>query len=111
MLGTDKLKVAVKLGVALFNQAKESTADGFQVMDVFSFVDELAQLPEVIKSAEDMRAELNDLDMAERQEILALVKEQLNVTDERAEEIVVTALDLVFALYKGVTLLGKQGVN
>lgn len=111
MLGTDKLKVAVKLGVALFNQAKESTADGFQVMDIFSFVDELAQLPEVIKSAADMKAELDDLDMAERQEILNIVKESLNVDDEKAEAVVIAALDLVFALYNGVTLLGKQGVN
>lgn len=107
MLGTEKLKSAVKLGVALFNQAKTSTADGFQVMDVFSFVDELSQLPEVIKSASEMKAELNDLDMAERQEILELVKGSLDVTDEKAQEIVTAALDLVFAIYHGVTLLGK----
>lgn len=111
MLGTEKLKVAVKLGVALFNQAKESTKDGFQVMDVFSFVDELSQLPEVIKSAAEMKAEMNDLDMAERQEILELVKGSLDVTDEKAQEIVTAALDLIFAIYKGVTILGKAAVN
>ena len=107
MLGTDKLKVAVKLGVALFNQAKTSTEDGFQVMDIFGFVDELSQLPEVIKSAADMKAELNDLDMNERQEILDLVKAELKVENEKAEEIVVAALDLVFAIYNGVQILGK----
>lgn len=111
MLGTEKLKVAVKLGVALFNQAKASTEDGFQVMDIFGFVDELSQLPEVIKSAADMKAELNDLDMNERQEILDLVKSELKVENERAEEIVVAALDLVFAIYNGVQILGKAAVN
>jgi hypothetical protein len=45
--------------------------------------------------------------MAERQEILELVKGSLDVTDEKAQEVVTAALDLVFAIYHGVTLLGK----
>lgn len=112
MLGTDKLQSAVKLGIALFNQAKEATGDGFQVMDIFSFVDELTQLPGIINSAEAMKQELNDLDLNERAEILQLVKDGLQIDDAKAEDVVVAILDMIFALYKGVSIItGKAAVN
>lgn len=100
MLGIDKLKAAVLLLVAFFNQGKESAADGVQPLDAFSFIDELAQLPEVIASKDQVMAELNDLSIDERQEIIAAVMDKLNVTEEKAQEIVANAIDAAAANFK-----------
>ena len=100
MLGIEKIKTAVKFAVAFKNQAKESLADGFQTMDLFGFVDELSQLPEVIKSASEMKAELNDLDLSERKELADFVKNELKVEDPNIEQVIVDSMDWVFATYK-----------
>jgi hypothetical protein len=100
MLGIEKLKATILLFVAVFNQAKEAAADGVQTMDLFSFIDELAQLPEAINNRDQVLAELNDLSVDERQEIIDAVKEKLNVTDEKAGEIVLNAIDTAAASYK-----------
>ena len=94
------MKATILLFVAFFNQAKESAADGFQPLDAFSFIDELAQLPEVIASKDQVLAELNDLSVDERQEIIEAVKQKLNVTDEKAQEIVANAIDTAAATFK-----------
>lgn len=101
-MGNQKLKTAVLLGVALIMQGFESTKDGFQVMDIFGFVDELSQLPEVIKSGAEMKAELDDLDLVERQDIYDAVKEKWNLDNERAENLAIAGLDIVFSIYNGV---------
>jgi len=99
MLGITKLKAGILLLVALFNQGKESAEDGIQPMDAFSFIDELAQAPGILASKDEMLAELNDLDPAERQEIISAVAEKLNVDDVKAESIVLKAMDVAFAGY------------
>lgn len=98
-MGIEKLKIGILLIVALFNQGKEAAADGVQPLDAFSFIDELAQMPAVIASKDEMLAELNDLDPAERQDIISAVGAKLNVDDAKAEEITLKAMDVMFAGY------------
>jgi NifB/MoaA-like Fe-S oxidoreductase len=99
MLGITKLKAGILLLVAFFNQGKEAAEDGVQTMDLFSFIDEAAQIPGVIASKDEILAELNDLDHSEKQEILDAVAEKLNVENEKAEKIVIAAIDALYGNY------------
>lgn len=105
MLGITKLQAFVLLGVALFNQGKEATADGIQISDLFAFVDELIEVQAVSKTLAEVKAELNDLDPAERQQLIEAVKEKLNVENQKAENLVGHALDLLAVIYAGITEL------
>lgn len=107
MLGTENLTNAVMLGVKFRKQYHESFADGFQVIDLFSFVDEASEMPNIIKSAPLMKAELNDLDLTERGKIIETVKAELD-DDEDVEEVVGNAIDWVAATYKLVSKRPKK---
>lgn len=99
MLGVEKLKTGVLLVVAFFNQAKEAAKDGFKAQDLFLFIDEAMQVQGVLQSAAEMKAELDDMDTAERQSIMDAVRENLNVEDAKAEAIVLAAFDWLAATY------------
>ncbi len=97
MLGIEKLKAGILLAVAFANQAHEAAADGFKPADIFSFIDEAMQVQGVLASADEMKAELNDLDLNERGEIIAAVAEKLDVGNEKAEAVTLAGLDWLAA--------------
>jgi len=106
-MGIENLKKAVGLAAAFKNQTTEALADGFQTMDIFGFIDELSQLPAVIQSAEDLKAELNDLTLEERTELNEYVLSLNVVAEENLEAFIANALDWAFATYKVVTSFPK----
>lgn len=106
-LGIEKLKAAILLAVAFANQAHESFKDGFKAQDLFDFVDELMQVQGVLQTKDEVLAELNDLSLEERGQIIAAVAERLNVGNDVAEGIVADAIDWLAASYK----LGRALVN
>lgn len=105
MVGITNLKRAVGLTIGIANQYMSATADGFQTMDLFQFVDELSQLPAVIASADAMKEEAKDLDFAEREELNKFIIEELKVPAEKVEAVIADSMDLVFAAYKLVLTL------
>jgi hypothetical protein len=92
MLGIENLKKAVKFAIDLGEQFATSLADGFQWTDSFSFVDELIQVPGLLKSGKDVVAELKDLDATERQELYDYIKEEFDIADDKVEDVVEQAL-------------------
>lgn len=108
MTGIENIKRAVKLAAAFKTQTTTALADGFQTMDIFGYVDELSQLPEVISSADQLKAELNDLTLEERTELRELVLSLDVVTEEAVEQFIVDALDWAFATYKIVSSIVKK---
>lgn len=107
-MGIENLKKPLGLAAAFKNQTTEALADGFQTMDIFGYIDELSQLPSVIASAEDMKAELNDLSLEERNELQAYVLSLNVVADENLEAFIADALDWCFATYKLVKSFPKN---
>ena len=108
MTGIENIKRAVKLAAAFKNQTTTALADGFQTMDIFGFIDELSQLPEVIASADQLKEELNDLSLEERKELNELVLSLDVVAEEGTEQFIADALDWAFATYKVVTSITKK---
>ncbi len=99
-LGVEKLQAAILLAVAFFNQGKQSSEDGVQASDIFAFIDEAMQIQGVLATGAEIKAELDDLDMTERQGIIDAVGKNLDIASEKAEQVVLDAIDWVAASYK-----------
>ncbi len=97
-MGIEKLKSAVLLAVAFFNEGKDAFKDGVQPRDLFGFLDEAMQVGEVTKTAKEIVEEIKDLTVEERAELIAAVKEALNES-EKAESIVEHAINTIGSAY------------
>lgn len=104
-LGKDRLQKVVILLVLFFNQAKAVAPGGVQPIEVFQFIDELSQIPETFKNPAEIKAQLDDLDPAETEEIIAEVMKTINVSAEKAKRVVAKALRAASADYDLVTEL------
>lgn len=102
--GITHLQAAVLLIVAFANQTHEAAQDGFKPSDLFGYIDEVMQVQDVVKTKAEIIEELNDLTLEERGQLIAAVAEKLEVGSDRAEAIVIDALDALAAIYK----LGKN---
>ena len=98
-LGVSKLQAGILLAVAFANQTKEAFADGFKASDLFGYIDEAMQVQGILASAKEMKAELDDMDMSERQQIMDAVAKELKVDSEKVTGVVLAALDFVAATY------------
>jgi hypothetical protein len=97
-LGIEKLKQVVGLVVAFGQKIESTTADGFQVADLFQFIGEFAQIPDVVKSKDEIMAEFNDLDTTERAELTAFVENSLNLKNKKVEGIIEAAFGLAISI-------------
>src|SRR6187402_1763224 len=97
--GITNLQAAVLLAVAFANEAHKAAADGFKPQDLFGFIDEVMQVQGVIATKAEILAEMNDLDLTERGEIITAVAEKLDVGNDKAEAIVADAIDWLAATY------------
>lgn len=99
MLGIENLKKVVVAAVHLANKIDEITQDGFQPLgDLVSLLPNLADSIGVIKNGRDAWKEFQDLDDAERDEVLAVVKEEFDIDDDQLEDIVESAFDTIDAV-------------
>lgn len=102
--GITNLKSAILLAVAFANETHKAAQDGFKASDLFGYIDEVMQVQAVVEAKDAILAELADLDLSERAEIMAAVAAELNVGNDKAEAIVTDAIDWLAATYK----LGKN---
>ena len=96
-VGISHLEKLVVIIISLVNQGVVSFKDGFQALDLLSFLDELKAIPEALKSMKDVVTELLDVDSEERVKLEALVQEQLQIPNEAVKELVQAALDATIA--------------
>lgn len=94
MYGIDNLKKLIKFALDFTEQIATSTKDGWQWTDSFSFIDEVAQIPGVIKSWDAIRKELGELSDDERKELNDWVAEDFDIEDDRVEAMIEHALQL-----------------
>jgi hypothetical protein len=98
MLGVENLKKLVKFPLDLTKQITDSTADGWQITDLFSFVDELSTIPGIVKNWKETVAELKELDALERAELHAYVVTEFDIPNDKVEVFVENALLNVVSL-------------
>lgn len=83
--GIENLKKLILLGCNLTKQINSSLADGWQWTDFFSFVNEIAALPGVIKSIPAIKDELSELSKEEKSEISDFIIEKFDIPNDKVE--------------------------
>lgn len=92
MFGIENLKKLVGFGCDLAKQIASSLSDGWQWTDAFSFVDEIAAIPGVVKSFPAIKQELTDLSAEERAELHTFVVEKFDIPNDKVEAFIENAL-------------------
>lgn len=97
-LGVSNLKKAVRFATSIGNEIQTALADGkFAPTEAFSFIDEIAQLPDIINSRSEIVAEAKDIDSAEGKELRDYVRTELNIASDKVENVIDAALAWIFA--------------
>jgi len=97
-LGINNLKKAVRLATSIGNEFQTALADGkFQATEAFGFIDEVAQLPDVINSRNEIAAEAKDIDSAEGQELRQYVRDELHIANEKVEDVIDAAVNWILS--------------
>jgi hypothetical protein len=97
-LGIEKTKNLVRAGVNLSKQIATATEDGWQWTDTFGFVDEFAEILSVVKTWDELKAELADLTPEERAELYAYFVAEFDIPNDQIESFVEDALMLAFSI-------------
>lgn len=98
MFGVENLKKLIKFSCDFTEQITEALADGkFTWMESFGFIDEVMQLPGVVKSFPAIKQELSELSPEERQELYDYLKEEFDIPNDRLEAFIENSLSLAIA--------------
>lgn len=97
-LGYQNAENAIMLLVDLYKQGKEAGIGGFQPIEAFKFIDELARVPDVYNNFKQTVAELKDSSFEERSALEKKVAASLNETPERARNIVTKGIDAIIGI-------------
>lgn len=91
-LGVEAVKEAVSVAVSFALQAAKTIKGKFRLIDAFAFIDEFKGLAEVIGNIKTVGAELKDMDVDERQEVIDHIKAEFSIPDDQVEGFVEYAL-------------------
>lgn len=105
MLGIDNLKKGVKFACDFTKQMAEALADKkFTWMETFGFVDELIQVPGLVKSWPELKQEVADLTEEEKTELFDYLRTEFDLPNEDLEVLVEDSLNWIVIT---VTLVGR----
>lgn len=104
MLGIQNLKKAAAFGLNLAEEIQKAGADGFTWTDSFGFIDEIAQIPGLLQSGNEIVAEFKDLTDVEKNELVVYLQAEFDIPDDKVEAIVEDALNLALTI---VALINK----
>ena len=98
--GIQETKDVVKFVIRLGEAGAKSLEDGkFSVSDLSNFINAAGALPAAIGGIGSVPAELKDMDVDERAELLAYIKEEFDIAEENIEAVVEKALTAVIGLF------------
>lgn len=88
-LGIDNLKVVALFGINLAESLDKKLEDGkIGVFEGLDLLKDLKKVPKLIVSAPKALGELQDLDDVERKELVQLVQDELDLRNDKVEEMV-----------------------
>lgn len=96
-LGIEKLKLAILAVITLGEKIENSREDGKTTL-IESIAIGTSTLPDVIKiikNGEQIKAEFLDLDEAEKTEIVEFIKSELDLINDKLEEIIEKAVEII----------------
>lgn len=103
LFGIENLKKGVKLALGFTEQTVTSLKDGFQYTDLLSYLDELMEVPGVVKAWSQIIQEAKDLDADERKELAQYVADNFDIPDDKIEAVIEHSLQWLvetIALYE-----------
>jgi len=86
--GIQETKDVLEFGIAAANVVSKQLADGFQITDAIAMVPVVVKLPSALSGIKDVPKELGDLDDGEKAELSSMIKEKLDLPDDKVEEAV-----------------------
>jgi hypothetical protein len=100
----DVLKFAISLGEAI----DLSLADGkFGIEDLGNMIAPMVSAGEAFAGIDQVKAELSDLDQAERDELVQYAKDELQLSNEGLEQKIEAALKMAADIHKFVLMFKK----
>lgn len=98
MYGIENLKKIVLFALGLTAQIAKAMEDGkFAWTESFGFVDELIQIPGVVKSFPAVKQEVADLDEAERKELYDFIVANFDLPNDKLEATIEHSLAFTIA--------------
>jgi len=94
-VGIEETKDAVKFFVSVANSVLLSWKDGFSLADIVHFAKPAMLLIPFLSNAKLIPVEVIDIDQAEFDELIDVVKTELNIEDEQAAKIVGYVLEII----------------
>lgn len=96
--GVENLKKLIKFSCDFTEQIADALSDGkFSWTESFGFVDEVMQIPGVVKSFPAIKQELSELSPEERQELYDYLKEEFDIPNDKVELFIENSLSLAIA--------------
>lgn len=108
MLGIEHIKTVLKGIISFGEQIAEVLEDKkVQLIELPSFIDELLQIPGVIKALPHLKSELLDLDADERVELNNYIESELDIPNDKVEAAIEHAASVAISFAELITLIGK----
>lgn len=99
MYGIGNLKKLIGVALGFTKQFQETFADGkFQLQELFNFVDEFIQVPDLVKNWPQVKQEFADLTPDERTELLTYFQQQFDLPNDKVEAFIEAALQNAISL-------------
>jgi len=110
MMGIKETKEALKFVIELGNGLGKSIEDGkFSLGDAVNFLPAAKAFPAAFSGIGKVSAEFLDLDEEERLDLVTFVKDELDIEQDKAEEIAEQAFSLMLNLFSFIQLfLSKE---
>lgn len=107
LYGVANLKKLLKFGFGTTEQIAEALKDGkFTWPEAFGFVDEISEIPGVVKAIPDVMKELSELSEEETTELHEFAKSEFDIPNDAVEEFVEDGL--IWAI-KTIALVKRFG--
>lgn len=96
-MAIDLLKKVVDVAVSISFAYESSQEDGFQYTDLFQFIGPLSAVPELLKKKAEIKAQIDALDKAGKDELVAYAESTFDLTNDAAEAKIEAGFALVLA--------------
>ncbi len=104
--GIDETKDVIEFGISLTNSLMHAFSDGkITLADVPYFIAPMTKLPSALSGINMVPFEVGDIQKFELQKLTGFVKENLDIDDKKAKNIIEYSLLIIYDIYELVTTI------
>lgn len=104
-MATENLKKVVLLVTKTVSTGEAAFKDGFQWTDIFTFVPELSQIPEIIKNKQALADEVKNLTPADLKDLATYIETNLVLENKKTEDIIESVIEILVSVFALVSKL------